>query len=58
MTPHEKARIHVRSLCAFRTITKYPNVSEASAIRIREAARVEGIVLPGDEVKAPPNADK
>lgn len=46
MTPNERARIRARSGCAEETIKAYPNVLEASRIRIERAAKEEGIELP------------
>lgn len=46
-TPHERARLQARSHCSPETIERYPNVREATRLRIQEAARLEGITLPG-----------
>ncbi len=45
-SPDEVKRLAARSHCAAETVKKFPNVSEASRLRIADAARVEGIALP------------
>lgn len=54
LTPNERARIQARSGCAEETIRRYPNVREASRLRIERAAEEEGISLAVTPSEAPP----
>ena len=45
LTANECARLAARSFCALDTIRRYPNVREASRMRIERAAAEEGIDL-------------
>ncbi len=44
-TPSERARIQAASHCDAKTVRAYPNVREASRLRIEQAARELGIAI-------------
>jgi hypothetical protein len=46
LTPHERALIRAETGCDERTLKRYPDVREASAMRIEKAAKLLGIRLP------------
>ncbi len=47
LSPHDRARLRAQSFCDEQTLRKYPDVSQASKLRIEQAAKMLGIALPG-----------